>query len=101
MSYAAFHAASALICERTGTVPKTHNGLRTRFAAVVKHDRPTSREFTRFLAQAYKYKSIADYETGTETTVSQRDTVDAIATARRFLGYVAGQLTQLPQPPSA
>jgi uncharacterized protein (UPF0332 family) len=31
--YAAFHAAEALIFERTGRVVKTHKGVRSEFAA--------------------------------------------------------------------
>ena len=34
--YAAFHAAGALTIERTGKVAKTHSGVRTEFARLLK-----------------------------------------------------------------
>lgn len=45
--YAAFHAAEALIMERTGKIAKTHSGVRAEFARLLKGT-PTGREFTIF-----------------------------------------------------
>ena len=36
--YAAFHAAEALIVEKTGRVAKSHSGVRSEFARLAKDD---------------------------------------------------------------
>jgi uncharacterized protein (UPF0332 family) len=67
---AGFHAAQALISERTGRTVKTHKGVHTEFLRLTKGDQsfpPTSRAF---LSNAYNLKAIADYETGPEAEVS-------------------------------
>ena len=86
--YAAFHAAEALIIERTGKVAKTHSGVRTEFARLLK-DTSTDRELMVFLAQAYELKSLADYGTGSEAAISSTTADAAIQTAARFVDYVA------------
>jgi uncharacterized protein (UPF0332 family) len=55
---AAFHAAQALVFERTTRVAKSHRGLRTTVARLSKDDPRIDRSFTRFLARAYKSKEI-------------------------------------------
>jgi uncharacterized protein (UPF0332 family) len=50
---AAFHAAQALVFERTARVAKSHSGLRTTFARLAKDDPRIDRPFTRFLARVY------------------------------------------------
>lgn len=62
--YAAFHAAEAFIIERTGKVAKTHSGVRTELARLLKDAYVGQRFFLTFLAQAYKYKEIGDYGLG-------------------------------------
>jgi uncharacterized protein (UPF0332 family) len=52
--YAAFHAAEALIIERTGKVAKTHSGVRTEFARLLKDTSGGERAMLTFLAQGYK-----------------------------------------------
>jgi uncharacterized protein (UPF0332 family) len=39
--YAAFHAAEALIVERTGKIAKSHSGVRSEFARLAKDDSRT------------------------------------------------------------
>lgn len=53
---AGFHAAQALLFERTARIAKSHSGLRTTFARLAKEDPRIDRHFTRFLARAYKAK---------------------------------------------
>jgi uncharacterized protein (UPF0332 family) len=53
---AAFHAAQALIFERTGKVAKTHRGVRTAFARLAEKDRRVDRTLTRFLARVISVK---------------------------------------------
>jgi len=57
---AGFHAAQALILERTGKVAKTHRGVQRLFSQLVKAE-PTLQDYSRFLSQTY-LKEIADYE---------------------------------------
>ena len=89
--YAAFHAAEALILERTGKIAKTHSGVRREFARLLK-DTSTDREFMVFLARAYELKSRADYGTGNEAAISSTAADAAIQTAARFVDYIASLL---------
>ena len=61
---AAFHAAEALIYERTGKITKTHRGLRAQFGRITRGDSRVDRALSEFLGQAYELKSLADYGTG-------------------------------------
>jgi uncharacterized protein (UPF0332 family) len=57
--YAAFLAAEAFIIERSGKVARTHSGVRTEFARLLKDRSVAERALLTFLAQAYKYKESA------------------------------------------
>jgi len=61
---AAFHAAQALVAERTGKEAKTHKGVHTQFARLTRNEPRLGRELRQFLARAYDMKSIADYGLG-------------------------------------
>jgi uncharacterized protein (UPF0332 family) len=82
---AAFHAAEALFFERTGKVAKTHRGLRAQFARIAKDEPRIAQSLTEFLGRAYELKSLADYGTGTEATISVTTATAAIETATRFV----------------
>lgn len=86
---AAFHAAEALIYERTGKITKTHTGLRSQFALLARREPQFDQAFTKFLAEAYELKSIADYGTNPTTGVSAEDAKAAIDTADRFIESIA------------
>ena len=89
---AGFHAAQALISERTGRTVKTHKGVHTEFLRLTKGDEsfpPTSRAF---LSNAYNLKAIADYETGPEAEVSVEEATGALASAKRFVAHLTGLL---------
>ncbi len=58
---AAYHAAEAFIHDRTGSLAKTHRGLRTQFARLAQTEPQLDPGFSRFLANAYEIKSVADY----------------------------------------
>jgi uncharacterized protein (UPF0332 family) len=45
---AGFHAAQALISERTGRIAKSHSGVRSTFARLVKDDPRVDRALVRF-----------------------------------------------------
>jgi len=64
---AGFPTAQALIFAQLGRAVKSHSGLRSTFARLAKDEPRIEREFTRFLARAYKLKEIADYSVGPQT----------------------------------
>ncbi len=86
---AAFHAAQALIFEKTGTVAKTHSGVRGQFGQLVKDDPQCGTEIRSFLGRAYNLKAIADYETGPDSEISPERATWAIETANFFVDFVA------------
>ncbi|MFZ1109604.1 MAG: HEPN domain-containing protein [Rhodomicrobium sp.] len=90
--YAAFHTAEAFIVERTGKIAKTHSGVRSEFARLAKDTPEIGKNFPTFLAQAYKYKEIADYGVGRGATVTMAEANEAIAAATRFIDYMASLL---------
>jgi len=89
---AVFHAAQALIYERTGREAKTHRGVHVQFARLTKDDAHFDTALRRFLAQAYDLKTLADYATGPEAAVPLDRAAATLASARRFVDVVAGVL---------
>jgi uncharacterized protein (UPF0332 family) len=94
--YAAFHAAEALIIEQTGKVVKTHSGVRSELARLLKNA-PADRPLATFLAQAYKYKEIGDYGVGARAVVTDEEAREAIAGAERFIDRITILLMQTGQ----
>lgn len=90
---AAFHAAQALIFERTGAVAKTHRGVRSQFARLTRNEPRVDAELRRFLPDGYNLKSIADYEVGPDAVVPLEEAAGAIAIATRFVDRVAELIT--------
>jgi uncharacterized protein (UPF0332 family) len=86
---AAFHAAQALITERSGRNAKTHKGVHVQFARLTKDDARIDQELRQFLPKAYDMKSIADYGVEPEIEVSFEQAEAAIETAARFVDCVA------------
>jgi uncharacterized protein (UPF0332 family) len=86
---AAFHVAEALLHDRTGKVAKTHRGLRAQFAHIIKDEPSIDQSLSEFLGRAYELKSLADYGTGTEATISLVTAKAAIKTATRFADCIA------------
>lgn len=89
---AAFHAAEALLYERTGRIAKTHRGLRAQFSRLAKDEPSIDPTLSEFLGRGYELKSLADYGTGTEAAISAMTSMAAIATATRFVDYIADLL---------
>ena len=90
---AAFHASQALIFERTGRTPKTHQGVRAQFGALARAEPRIDNSLRRFLTDGYDLKSVADYGIGADATVSDGDAIEAIATADRFIECVQSVLS--------
>lgn len=89
--YAAFHAAEALVYERTGRPAKTHSGLRASFAALASSEGDAW--MRKLLATAYDYKEIADYSLDRRDTIASSDARHVIEQARQFLDAVAARLS--------
>jgi uncharacterized protein (UPF0332 family) len=95
---ACFHVAQALIFERTDEVYKSHRGVQGEFNRLIKDDARVDHELRKFLSRSYEFKTIADYETGSDATVSPVVAAEAVATAKRFVAHFAG-LVAVPPPP--
>ena len=85
---AAFHAAQALIFERTGKIAKTHRGVHSEFARLAKEEPDIDKAFPVFLTQGYNLKAVADYETGPGSVVPPERAAAAIETAGRFIDCI-------------
>ena len=90
---AAYHAAEALLYERTGKIAKTHRGLRAQFARVAKEESLIDQALVEFLGRGYELKSLADYGTGTEARISKETAASAIMTARWFVECIGALLS--------
>jgi uncharacterized protein (UPF0332 family) len=86
---AAFHAAQAMIFERSGKVPRTHRGVHAQFSRIAKDEPRLGIELPRFLSQAYDFKTVADYEIGPDATVPLSEALSTIAAAERFIDGIA------------
>lgn len=89
---AGFHAAQALISERTGRGVKTHSGVRTEFHRLIRGDTRFDGTLRDFLGSTYNLKAIADYETGPGSDVSPERAARAINEAKHFVAAVGEML---------
>jgi uncharacterized protein (UPF0332 family) len=86
---AGYHAAQALIFERTGREARTHRGLNSQFNRLAKDDPRFDIDLRRFLAQAYDLKAVADYEFGPGSAVPLERVEAAIVAAARLVDCIA------------
>jgi uncharacterized protein (UPF0332 family) len=77
---AMFHAAQALIFERSAKVP------RTRIAGFTLNFRGF--ELPRYLSQAYDFKTVADYEIGPDAVLPLAEAFTAIDMATKFIDRI-------------
>lgn len=89
---AAFHAAQALIFQRTGRAVKTHSGLRSRFADLVRSDSKIPDALGSYLGRAYRVKEAHDY--GPPRAVSDERARETITQAQAFVELVAGLIEE-------
>ena len=89
---AAFHAAQALIAERTGRNARTHKGVHVQFARLTRNELQIDQELRQFLPRAYDMKSIADYGVEPDAGVSFEQAEAAIETAARFVNALTALL---------
>ena len=57
--FVAFHAAEAVIFERTGKIAKTHSGVRSEFARLAKDTPELGKTVVAFLAEATNLRKSA------------------------------------------
>jgi uncharacterized protein (UPF0332 family) len=96
---AAFHAAQAILFERTSKVFKSHKGVNIEFLRLTRNAPqfpPEQRGLLSF--KAYDFKAVADYDTGPIAQVSSQEAVDALEAARAFVATIRHALT--PPPPN-
>ena len=92
--FAAYHAAAAYVFERTGKTAKTHSGLRSEFSRLARHEPRIGREYLAFLAEAYEFKSLADYAIGSGSrAITAQDASSAIETAERLIACIVALLS--------
>jgi len=91
--YAAFHAAHALIFERTGKAPRTHGGVASEFRKIARKNRAFTSDLLSFLSSAYIFKQTADYEAATAAPISPQAAKDALDRAEHIVKIVEKQLT--------
>ncbi|HKS88542.1 MAG TPA: HEPN domain-containing protein [Stellaceae bacterium] len=91
---AAFHAAQALIYERTGKLAKTHRGVRSQFARLMKEEPGLQGISIEVLSRGYEVKSRVDYGVGTTAHVSARTAEAIIDEAAAFIDALARLLSQ-------
>lgn len=90
---AAFHAAQALIAERTGKDARTHRGVHVQFARLTRNEPAIDDELRRFLPQSYDMKAISDYGVGPDDGVPTAQATVAIEQAERFVTRIGMLLT--------
>jgi uncharacterized protein (UPF0332 family) len=86
---AAFHAAQALIAERTSRTAKTHAGVHSQFHLLTKDDARIDADLRHFLSDAFDLKTVSDYGVGPDATVSKAEANAAITVATRFVGRIS------------
>ena len=91
--YAQFHAAQALILERTDRIAKTHRGVKSQFHRIASEDPRIEAILAGDLSATYHFKEAADYETGTQSGISPEDASDAIRVAERFVAAIKDVLS--------
>jgi uncharacterized protein (UPF0332 family) len=87
--YAVFHAAEALIVNRTGKIIKTHSGVRAEFARLARDIPELDRSFSAFLAESYKYKQISDYGVGPMPPITAAEAERTLESAKVFTEAIA------------
>lgn len=94
LAYSAmFHAAEALIFERTGKAAKTHSGVRSLLAQLTRHLPSPDRDLAGTLARAYEHKDLADYGTDPTRVITDATATETISSASHFNDRVAALLS--------
>lgn len=92
---AMFNAAQALIFERLGRLPKTHNGVHQQFHDISRREAGLPAHLPADLSAAYQFKQRADYDDNDDDPVTTADAQMVLDRADVFVDAVARTL----QPP--
>jgi uncharacterized protein (UPF0332 family) len=87
--YAAFHAAKALIFERTGKVHKSHGGVHTEFNRLARSEPDLNLALRTFLKKSYAFKASADYEASAAASITPELAEVAVDDAEKFFKAIA------------
>ena len=88
--FTVYPAAEAYIFERTDKAAKTHRGVRSQFGRPARREPGIGRKFLTFLAEAYEFKTIADYGIGPAIDATSADeAASAINTGGCFIDAIA------------
>jgi uncharacterized protein (UPF0332 family) len=85
---AAFHAAKALIFERTGQARMKHGTVQKMFSQIAKSESAIEVEVRRFLGSAYDFKRVADYDIEASAPISLAEASHALNEAERFVATI-------------
>jgi uncharacterized protein (UPF0332 family) len=96
--YAQFHAAQALIFERSSQIAKTHKGVDREFHRHAKAEAIFAPGFAAQLSKAYNYKEHADYGTDFSEPITPDLASRAIAVADGFVSTVRHAIGLHPEP---
>lgn len=94
--YAMFHAAEALIVQRSGRSAKTHRGVHSEFSRLTKEGDPNDRVIWRALPDGYHHKELYDYSTDLNANISDNATSAILEDAARFVTRVEELLNDRP-----
>ena len=86
--YAAFHAAKALIYERSGRTHRSHGGVHTGFNQLSRTEPGIDPAMRTFLTVSYDFKRMSDYEIGQSGQVTPPIAAGAVKDAERFVAVV-------------
>lgn len=91
--HAQFHAAQALIFERTGKIAKTHRGVGAQFHRIARSEPSLDPRLAGDLTSTYHLEEAADYETGAIAAITSEDARAAIASSEHFLRAIRSLLS--------
>ena len=86
--YAAFHAAKALIFERTGQTHKSHGGVHKLFTQLVRMESGMAPALRTFLTRAYDFKRIADYDVDIGSPINSGKAAEAVIEAEVLVAAI-------------
>lgn len=78
-----------MILKRTGTIAKTHSGVRAKLADLSRIDATIDKAVLTFLGQAYVYKELSDYGIDRDAMVTPAEAQEAIAKAEALIERMA------------
>lgn len=90
----AFHAAKAVIFERTGVAAKTHGGVHAEFNRLARGEVLIHRSQRAFLKKAFAFKAAVDYETTGHLRITLDVARAAITDAEQLMMAIAASVAQ-------